>query len=402
VTRPGVAVAIGSVGLLVAGRILGVVELYIAGVAGLGLVAVALLVVLRPPPALEVVRSVRPSRVHAGTASRVELRVANRGPRRSPVVTLADGVTGTAGARLLLGRLRPEQSVIATYRLPTERRGIVRIGPLDIEIVDPFGLVRRRIPAGSTTELTVLPPVVDLLPLPFTLGDDPLAGAEQPNHLGRTGEDFYALRPYVVGDELRRVHWPSTARTGELQVRQDEQPWQGRVTVLLDVRRTTTDGPGFERMVTAAASVIAASGRRGDLVRLVTTGGIDTGAMSGHAQLEALMEHLSVVELTPSGSLGPTLASLADGTGSLVAVVGDIPQGDLDTIVGLQRRSGSVTVLHMPGRLAVPLAEIPAATTRHGRIRLVRVAKGAELGATWNEAVRGQRQRGRARVVPSR
>ena len=139
----------------------------------------------------------------------------------------------------------------------------------------------------------MLPPVVALLPLPYTLGDDPLAGAEQPNHLGRTGEDFYALRPYVVGDDLRRVHWPSTARTGELLVRQDEQPWQGRVTVLLDVRRTTTDQAGFERMVTAAASVIAASGRRGDLVRLVTTGGIDTGAMSGHAQLEALMEHLA-------------------------------------------------------------------------------------------------------------
>jgi uncharacterized protein (DUF58 family) len=399
VTRPGVAVALGSLGLLAAGRILGVVELYIAGAAGIGLVAIALIAVLRPPPSLEVTRAVRPSRVHAGTASRVELRVGNRGPRRSPVVTLSDGVTGTAGARLLLGRLRHGDSVVATYRLPTERRGIVRIGPLEIEIVDPFGLVRRRIPAGSTTELTVLPPVVNLLPLPFTLGDDPLAGAEQPNHLGRTGEDFYALRPYVVGDELRRVHWPSTARTGELQVRQDEQPWQGRVTLLLDVRRTTTDAPGFERMVTAAASVIAASGRRGDLVRLVTTGGIDTGAMSGHAQMEALMEHLSVVELTPSGALGPTLASLADGTGSLVAVVGDVPQGDLDTIVGLRRRSGAITVLHMPGHLNVPSAEVPASTTRHGRVRLVRVPKGAELAATWNEAVRSHRQRGQARML---
>ena len=104
-TRPGLAVAVGSVGLLVAGRVLGVVELFIAGAAGLGLVAIALVAVLRPPPVLDLVRTVRPSRVHAGTASRVELRVANHGPRRSPVVTLCDGVTGTAGARLLLGRL---------------------------------------------------------------------------------------------------------------------------------------------------------------------------------------------------------------------------------------------------------------------------------------------------------
>jgi uncharacterized protein (DUF58 family) len=401
VTRPGLAVAIGAVGLLVAGRVLGVVELFIAGTAGIALVGVALVAVLRPPPTLDLARTVRPARVHAGTASRVELRVANQGPRRSPVVTLCDGVTGTAGARLLLGRLAPGSSVVATYRLPTERRGIVRIGPLEVEIADPFGLVRRRIPAGSTTELTVLPPVVTLLPLPYTLGDDPLAGAEQPNHLGRTGEDFYALRPYVVGDELRRVHWPSTARTGELQVRQDEQPWQGRVTVLLDVRRTTTDQAGFERMVTAAASVIAASGRRGDLVRLVTTGGIDTGAMSGHAQLEALMEHLSVVELTPSGALGPTLASMSEGTGSLIAVVGDVPQGDMDSIVGVKRRSGAITILHLPGHLGLPFADVNPGGLRLGRIRMVRVAKGEELRGTWNNAIRTQRPGG-TRVVLGR
>ena len=74
-------------------------------------------------------------------------------------------------------------------------------------------------------------------PLPQTHGRDPHAGAEHPNAVARSGEDFYALRPYVVGDDLRRVHWPSTARHDELMVRQDELPWQGRATVLLDVRR---------------------------------------------------------------------------------------------------------------------------------------------------------------------
>jgi len=49
--------------------------------------------------------------------------------------------------------------------------------------------------------------------------------------VGRVGDDFYALRPYVVGDDMRKVHWPSTARRDELMVRQDELPWQGRVTI---------------------------------------------------------------------------------------------------------------------------------------------------------------------------
>ena len=61
--------------------------------------------------------------------------------------------------------------------------------------------------------------------------------APTPERLGRSGDEFYSLRPYVVGDDLRRVHWPSTARRDELIVRQDERHWQGRTTVLLDVRR---------------------------------------------------------------------------------------------------------------------------------------------------------------------
>ena len=123
--------------------------------------------------------------------------------------------------------------------------------------------------------------------------------------------------------------------------------------------------------------------------------------MSGHAQLEALMEHLAVVELTPSGALGPTLASLGDGTGSLIAVVGDVPQGDMDSIVGLRRRSGAITILHLPGHLGLPLAEVTSVSRRLGRIRMVRVAKGEELRRTWNEAIRSQRDRA-ARAVLSR
>ena len=103
----------------------------------------------------------------------------------------------------------------------------------------------------------------------MTTGNDPLAGAEHPNSLGRGGEDFYALREYVVGDDLRRVHWPSTARHDDLMVRQDELPWQGRATVLVDVRASTNTAESLELVISAAASIVASSARRQDLVRLV-------------------------------------------------------------------------------------------------------------------------------------
>src|SRR5439155_1191309 len=125
----------------------------------------------------------------------------------------------------------------AAYRLPTERRGVFALGPLEISRSDAFGLAATSTVAAPATQLTVYPHIDVIAPLPHTIGHDPYAGTDHPNALGNLGEDFYALRPYELGDDLRRVHWKSTARADELMIRQDEMPWQGRVTVLLDHRR---------------------------------------------------------------------------------------------------------------------------------------------------------------------
>ena len=171
----------------------------------------------------------------------------------------------------------------------------MQIGPLEVVVGDPFGLTSLATVAAPKVALTVYPHVDQIDPLPYTTGHDPLAGARQPNSLGRTGEDFYALRPYVVGDDLRRIHWPSSARHDELLVRQNELPWQGRTTVLLDVRKAAHSGDSLEVAVSAAASIVAATARRNDLVRLVTTAGTDSDFAPGSDHVEAIMEHLAVV-----------------------------------------------------------------------------------------------------------
>src|SRR3546814_20212528 len=140
-------------------------------------------------------------------------------------------------------------------------------------------------------EVTVYPRIDEIQPLPYTTGHDPLAGARQPNSLGRTGEDFYALRPYVVGDDLRRVHWPSSARHDELLIRQNELPWQGRTTVLLDVRKAAPNGDSLALAVSVAASVVAATARRHHLVRLVTLNGSASDFAPGPAPHKANMDH---------------------------------------------------------------------------------------------------------------
>ncbi len=337
----------GALALVVTGRLFGVFELYLLGAATAALVVAAVVRVRLARHNLAVRRSLHPNRVQAGSPSRVELQVDNRSRRPTPVLRLHDPVSGTRGAQLLAGPLDPTAGTSAAYRLPTERRGLVRVGPLQAVVTDPFGPPAVATTGAAATELTVYPRTDRLVALPPSGGNDPHAGTERRRALGRSGEDFHALRPYVVGDDLRRVHWPSTARHDDLMVRQEELPWQGRTTILLDVRASAHTGESLELAVSAAASVATAAWLRRDLVRLVTTDGTDGGFAAGHAHVEAAMEHLATVGASATASLHGSVGRLAaaPGAGALVAVVAGVADTDLAAIGELRRSFGSLTLV---------------------------------------------------------
>lgn len=387
-TRQGWFVAGVAAGSIVAGRLLGPIELYLIGAALAVLLLGAVLYIRTLRLDLAVERHLHPPRVHAGTPSRVEVRVRNHGRRNTPVLALHDAVSGTRGAHLLLGPLEPDGVVSAAYRLPTERRGIVEIGPMEVTLTDPFGLSRVLLQASGVSELTVFPQVDHVVPVPQTTGNDPMAGAEHPNALGRSGEDFYGLRPYVVGDDLRKVHWPSTARHDELMVRQDEQPWQGRATLLLDVRDATTTPESLELLVSAAASIVSACARRQDLVRLVTTDGVDSGFAAGHLHVEALMEHLATVTATTDDPFDAVLDRLVrtGSGGALTAIVADLAPGARDRLLRLRHRFGSVTLVQFEPASWDP--QVPPGlpgVSRHGSLHIRAPGTFAEV---WNASMR--------------
>jgi uncharacterized protein (DUF58 family) len=374
--------------------VLGPIELWLMGatLGALVLGALAYTRLLRLNIAVE--RHLQPPRVHAGLPSRVDLQVQNHGRRRTPVLALRDAVSGTRGAHLLVGALEPGAVVRAAYRLPTERRGIVEIGPLEVGLSDPFGLTRLALHASGVSELTVYPRIDTIVPVPQTTGNDPLAGAEHPNALGRRGEDFYALRPYVVGDDLRRVHWPSTARLDELLVRQDELPWQGRATLLMDVRATTNTPESLELLVSAAASIATASARRQDLVRLITTDGVDLGFTAGHIHADAIMEHLASVTAADD-SFDAVLDRLARSStgGALIAVVANLPAADRDRLVRLRNRFGTVTVVQFePSSWDL---QMPPGPPTLGRDGILHIRSAGTFAAVWNASMRASRTRGR-------
>lgn len=394
-TRQGWLVGAGAAALLLAGRFLGLVELFALGGVALVLLAGAAALVAASRLELEVGRVVHPARVHVGTASRVDLTIRNRRATTTPVLRLRDPVTGTRGADLLVPPLGRGERTVAAYRLPTERRGLVEIGPLQVVVGDPFGLTSIATLGAPKVGLTVYPHVDQIDPLPYTTGHDPLAGARQPNSLGRTGEDFYALRPYAIGDDLRRIHWPSSARHDELLVRQNELPWQGRTTVLLDVRKAAHRGDSLEVAVSAAASIVMATARRHDLVRLVTTAGTDTDFAPGSDHIEAIMEHLAVLGPAANGSLRRAIERLGHRStgGALVVIAAEAPADDLRAALPLRGRYGSLTLVVVdasawdPGAPVGPRPEVPA----------LHITRDAPFASTWNAHV--TRGRGRGRTV---
>lgn len=398
-SRRGWLLLMGSVLLGIAGRILGLIELYALAAASAALVGAAVISVRYPPLEVSAARELRPPRVHAGTSSRVELTLRNTGSRRTPPLTAIDPF-GEREARFLLAPLAPADRRHGAYLLPAEKRGIYSLGPLLLERSDPFGLAGGRFEVAPVRELTVYPRVDDVTPLPYTMGQDPLAGTDHPTTLGPSGDELYALREYELGDDLRRVHWKSTARLGELMIRQDEMPWQGRATVVLDLRRSVHTPESLELAVSAAASIITASWHHRALLRLVTTAGFDTGFGSGRGHTEAILEKLAVVG-ADDGNMAGVLGSLRSGAtaGALALITTDrAGEKDLAAPGRLGGRFGHVSVVLFerssydrwaasgePGRRKAATGKAA------GGARLVRVTAEVPFAQAWNRVMASRR-----------
>lgn len=387
-TRRGWIAAATGLASLIGGRLFGLVELYVLGAVALVLVGAATLYVRTIQPVVSVERLLHPRRVHAQGPSRADLYLRNLGPRRTPVLAIKDSFdNGTRSARFLASPLQRGDVSRAAYRLPTDRRGIFDVGPLEVRVSDPFGFASTTTHAAEATQLTVLPRVDVITPLPRTIGDDPHAGATRASSLFGGGEDFYALRAYVQGDDLRKVHWPSTARLDDLMIRQDEMPWQARATVLLDLRRSVHEEESLEQAISAAASIFEACRRSNSLIRLVTTDGTDSGFASGEQHADAVLEHLATVDASRGDRLSLAASALRrSGNGGACAVVttSAASRSDLDSLVGLTATFSQVYLVLFERRTTTP-SPVPALARTSGVI--VHVSAGRDFATSWNQAL---------------
>ncbi len=313
-TRRGWSVCGAACGLVIASRLLGVIELLVLGVVALVLLGAALLWVRAQRLALELDRTVTPSRIHVGGDGRVDVAITNRAAATTPLLSLDERFgDGRRAARFLLPPLRNGEVSRAAYHIPTVRRGQYAIGPMVAVLADPFGLAQRSTQLGPVDQVTVYPRVHDLVSPPLGGGGmRASADAVRARSVTLDGDEFAALREYEIGDDLRKVHWPATARTGELFIRQDTSYREPHVVVVLDTRSDNHVDESFEDAVEVVASLLVRLTHDGRRVA-VRTG---TGAVLSHADDGAVgLDRLSTVALDPSAR------GLATGAGSAPSLV---------------------------------------------------------------------------------
>lgn len=279
----------------------------------LGLGVLGATYVLVAVPRARVDRTFAPPLLEPDLEARATLRFVNLARLPLPASHWRDhlpvGLSGAATGHLptLPRTRRGRTGLVLGYDVRAQRRGRHLVGPLELEAVDPFGLVRRRHLLAGTSPVIVLPRRRELSPLGSLGLSDDGSGHPAPQHAGNGADDVIA-RTYLPGDAVKRLNWKATAHRGELMVRQEERQVNPRAAVYLDCDPATLGtardrvgewehSPMFEWGVVAAASIMTHLVAEGCIVSLRSSDRvIDRRVGDGHDTLSDAMLDLAVVE----------------------------------------------------------------------------------------------------------
>lgn len=401
ITLRGAGLGIGGVAMLAIGFGFGYPDLAVLGATALIALVWALgHAALRPK--LAVTRSVDPDRVGRGEGSRVSLLVRNTGRFGAATLIAHDrcgwGAQTTATVPVPLLRLRPGHDTQVDYPVPTDRRGIVHVGPLQVIRRDPLGLVSMSRSHGDTALIWVYPRTHLMQAVPAGIARSLDGRLDRVPHGAIT---FDTLREYVIGDELRHVHWRTSAKVGELMVREHLDTSLPQLVVLLDDRagswpdavrsggRGPVTGEAFEAACEAAASIVSAATREDLPITLQLASGGAAGGSRVRGTARAMLDLLAEAELHPPGHESVLVAGEGDALvnaanrlrqhrpgDTLIYLTGTNGFADLGLITGLKGPFPSVAI----GVLGPRTVDEPEAVG----VLMLRAEDGAEFAAVWD------------------
>ncbi len=302
------------------------------------------------------------------------------GPRSLEIVERA-GRLGERKTRLS----RHGSILLARYILRAVARGRYRFEAVQAIFEDPFALARAETHLGGESTLLVYPLLVDL-PRLFSEG----GGAAQPGGrmlLRRTsGFDLHSVREYEQGESLRKVHWRTTARRGQLMVKELEDMPHDEVGVLLDADGRAVVGESFDVQVRAAGSILRAQALRSRRAALTVTSSPPESCRvaSYDGEWRHALDLLAAAEPTGTEPLVRFLerdSSLVASANEIVAVTASLSAGLVDALLerALARRPTSLVFvesasfgpegappLREPALLRLQAAGVPVAVLRRG------------------------------------
>lgn len=298
------------------------------------------------------------NRVVVGERAYGSLRLVNGTARSIPASRVVLPVGSGRGA-FDVPRLAPGDERDELFSVPTHARGVLRIGPVSVLRGDPLGLFERIDSRRDVQELYVHPRTVILAGL--SLGSIRDLEGLPTTDLADDDVSFHALREYQPGDDLRHVHWRSTARTGQVMIRQYEQTRRSNYMLGLSTHPADyADPEQFELAVSIAGSIgVRALTDSLQLQAYVPGRTLRTDSPRG------FLDELSGVELTRTRgadlpALGAAMAKQSDAVALAVIVCGAeasaaalqtawarIPQGT--RVLAITAEVGAATVLRRVG-----------------------------------------------------
>jgi uncharacterized protein (DUF58 family) len=383
-TGRGAAVTALGAGLLVVGALWRYPGVMVLGSALVVLSVVAAASVLRRVPVI-VRRRVWPLEVARFQACEARLHIERSGGLLPLSVDTTEHVAGVP-VPVQMPAVGVRRAAEVRYPIPTDRRGVFTIGPLDVRRRAVAGLAESRAALGPTVQVRVLPRVLPVRGVP---GGVRRAHAGADERVPHGGTDLLGMREYLPGDDLRRLHWATSARSGKLMVREDADPSAAQLTIVLDDRAGSYPDRDMEDAVDAAASLAAAAAESEHGVRLLTvcgqldrtllaTPGVPMDArdlVSGLAEVQ--LRDLDA-EVAPLPAAGLDIVAVLTGAGA-----------DLGPLVAEAGRAvvGVVAVLDRSAHSARGNGSVVTAGS-------VTVLRGADTGALlhrWDAVVVGSR-----------
>ena len=249
-----------------------------------------------------------PSEIRQHQEALVDVAVCNTSKRARLSIQIDD--PHLQQTRLFVPMIGPGQVVEIASLRQALRRGWFADAPITVSTCAPFGVARRSRQLVVSGATLVLPAVMELGELAFI---QPVPALDTAIHnVPRRGQgpEYLGVREYRTGDSMRHVHWPSTARTGTIMVREFEHETTRRLAIVVDSSR---DGglawTPLDRCCSAAASIALAASARGQGVRLITAG--DGGSeILARAVAEELLRKLALLKPHGQADIGQVVSNL--------------------------------------------------------------------------------------------